>query len=78
MLDDCVRHLTDAEDGKIVVAPKKKKAKLQEVNKKDAGCGLSVEMWHLRALILSSLQKCFLYDTGNQKFLDSSNFQASY
>nr|GMD68865.1 uncharacterized protein At3g06530 isoform X1 [Ipomoea batatas] len=75
LLDDCVRHLTDAEDGKIVVAPKKKKAKLQEVNKKDAGCGLSVEMWHLRALILSSLQKCFLYDTGNQKFLDSSNFQ---
>nr|GEY19132.1 ARM repeat superfamily protein [Tanacetum cinerariifolium] len=31
--------------------------------------------WHVRALVLSSLHKCFLFDAGNLEFLDSSNFQ---
>lgn len=61
-----IRHL-GGEDAKTVPTQKKKKAKLDG--------SLSIGKWHLRALILSSLHKCFLYDTGSLKFLDSSNFQ---
>lgn len=56
---------------------KKKKAKIlddSDINEMD---NVSIKGWHLRTLVLSSLHKCFLYDTGNLKFLDSSNFQAS-
>lgn len=79
LLDGCVRHLSNAEVGDVSLIRKKKKAKLaEEKSSEKGGSGtLSVEMWHLRTLILSSLHKCFLYDTGNLKFLDSSNFQAS-
>ncbi|RAL52010.1 hypothetical protein DM860_016508 [Cuscuta australis] len=73
LLEDCVRHLKQVEDGKDAGTQKKKKAKRSET--KDADCGISVGAWHLRALILSSLHKCFLYDNGIKKFLDSSNFQ---
>lgn len=56
---------------------KKKKAKiLDDVNAKETG-SLSIKGWHLRTLVLAALHKCFLYDTGTLKFLDSSNFQAS-
>ncbi|XP_049395714.1 uncharacterized protein At3g06530 [Solanum stenotomum] len=76
LLDGCVRHLMDAEDAGSALKHKKKKAKLQESNsKKDTDRGLSIGLWHLRALILSSLHKSFLYDTGTLKFLDSANFQ---
>ncbi|KAA8539765.1 hypothetical protein F0562_026457 [Nyssa sinensis] len=77
LLDSCVRHLIDAEDAKLGLTHKKKKAKLQEAdsNKRDVDTALSLGIWHLRALVLSSLHKCFLYDTGNLKFLDTSNFQ---
>ncbi|TKW05794.1 hypothetical protein SEVIR_7G200000v4 [Setaria viridis] len=52
---------------------KKKKAKLDvQVEQKDNLWGL--KLWNLRALILKSLHKCFLYDN-EQKVLDSSNFQ---
>ncbi|CAN6240377.1 unnamed protein product [Urochloa humidicola] len=52
---------------------KKKKAKLDvQVKQKDNLLGL--KLWNLRALILKSLHKCFLYDN-EQKILDSSNFQ---
>ncbi|CAH9069155.1 unnamed protein product [Cuscuta epithymum] len=74
LLEDCIRHLKEAEDGKIIGTQKKKKAKLLETVK-DADYSLSVRTWHLRALVLSSLHKCFVYDKGNNKFLDSSNFQ---
>lgn len=77
LLDGCVRHLSNAEVGDVSLIRKKKKAKLAEEKSSEKGGNgtLSVEMWHLCTLILSSLHKCFLYDTGNLKFLDSSNFQ---
>ncbi|CAI9771819.1 unnamed protein product [Fraxinus pennsylvanica] len=76
LLDGCVQYLVRADDTKTGPV-RKKKTKLHEAsnNSEDRDVGLSLEMWHLRALILSSLQKCFLYDTGSLKFLDSSNFQ---
>ncbi|XP_057776784.1 uncharacterized protein At3g06530 isoform X2 [Salvia miltiorrhiza] len=73
-LDGCVRGLLDAEDTNTGLSQKKKKAKLN-IKTKDKDGALSLRMWHLRALILSSLHKCFLYDTGNSKFLGASNFQ---
>ncbi|XP_047967896.1 uncharacterized protein At3g06530 [Salvia hispanica] len=73
-LDGCVRFLVDAEVMNTGLSQKKKKAKLNNKTKDKDG-ELSPPMWHLRALILSSLHKCFLYDTGNSKFLGSSNFQ---
>ncbi|KAL0452592.1 UNVERIFIED_CONTAM: hypothetical protein Slati_1237300 [Sesamum latifolium] len=75
LLDGCVRGLVGAEDTKPGLTQKKKKAKLS-YNAKDRDDALSLQAWHLRALILSSLHKCFLYDIGSAKFLDSSNFQA--
>lgn len=75
LLDGCVRGLVDAEDTKTGLTQKKKKAKLNNKTKDKDGA-LSFQVWHLRALIVSSLHKCFLYDTGSSKFLDSSNFQA--
>lgn len=77
LLEGCVRHLTDAGDAKTSgLTQKKKKAKIQEAcNIKEENCVLSIRIWHLRALVISSLHKCFLYDTGSLKFLDSSNFQ---
>ncbi|KAI9160506.1 hypothetical protein LWI28_008767 [Acer negundo] len=78
LLEGCVRHLTDAGDVKTAnLTRKKKKARMQEVGtdlKEENNS--SVKIWQLRALVVSSLHKCFLYDTGSLKFLDSSNFQA--
>ncbi|KAL8224035.1 hypothetical protein R6Q57_019510 [Mikania cordata] len=74
ILDGLVRHLTDdvAKPG----LTRKKKAKLMnsDIYKSQENYSLSVGKWHVRALILCSLHKCFLYDTGNLEFLDSSNF----
>lgn len=75
LLDGCIRGLVDAEDTKTGLIQKKKKAKLNNSTDYKDGA-LSLQVWHLRALILSSLHKCFLYDAGSSKFLDSSNFQA--
>ncbi|KAF5456234.1 hypothetical protein F2P56_025737 [Juglans regia] len=71
LLEGCVRHLTDVGDAKTSgLMRKKKRAKIQE-----AGNYMKEENnWHLRALVISSLHKCFLYDTGSLKFLES-NFQ---
>lgn len=79
LLDGCIHHLTTAGDAKPSgLTRKKKKAKIQEAgNMKEENSVLSLRNWHLRALVLSSLHKCFLYDTGSLKFFDSSNFQAS-
>ncbi|PIN11747.1 hypothetical protein CDL12_15648 [Handroanthus impetiginosus] len=74
LVDGCVRGLVDAEDTKTGLTQKKKKAKLSN-STKNGDVSLSLQVWHLRALILSSLHKSFLYDTGSSKFLDSSNFQ---
>ncbi|GER49927.1 ARM repeat superfamily protein [Striga asiatica] len=73
LLDGCVRGLVDSDNAKPD-ATRKKKAKLQS-NKKDTDGALSIQVWHIRSLILSSLHKCFLYDAGSSRFLDSSNFQ---
>ncbi|XP_010536553.1 PREDICTED: uncharacterized protein At3g06530 [Tarenaya hassleriana] len=68
LLDGIVSHLTSMEAS--ISSRKKKKAKIQE-----AGDAIPPKSWHLRALVLSSLKNCFLYDTGSVKFLDSNNFQ---
>ncbi|XP_057441205.1 uncharacterized protein At3g06530 isoform X2 [Lotus japonicus] len=76
LLGSCVHHLSDSGDVKVSgLSRKKKKAKIlddSDINEMD---NVSIKGWHLRTLVLSSLHKCFLYDTGNLKFLDSSNFQ---
>lgn len=79
LLDGCVRHLTNSGDAKLTgPIPKRKKAKVHvSGDGKDETGVVSLKSWHLRALVLSSLHKCFLYDTGNLKFLDSSNFQVN-
>ncbi|KAK2994684.1 hypothetical protein RJ640_026163 [Escallonia rubra] len=79
LLDGCIRHLTGVEDAKIGPTRKKKKAKLQDPKsiKIDGDGALSTRTWHLRSLVLASLHKCFIYDTGSLEFLDSSTFQAS-
>ncbi|CAN1344838.1 Uncharacterized protein At3g06530 [Linum perenne] len=70
-LDDCISHLTGLQRSANSTR-KKKKTKNQEDGKDDE---VSLDSWHIRALVISALQKCFLYDTGTMKFLDSSNFQ---
>ncbi|XP_071732709.1 uncharacterized protein At3g06530 isoform X2 [Rutidosis leptorrhynchoides] len=69
VLNGLVRHLSD-EDTRTGPT-RKKKAKLMDPEMNS----LSVRKWHVRALVLSSLHKCFLYDHGKLEFLDSSNFQ---
>ncbi|XP_068328989.1 uncharacterized protein At3g06530-like [Pyrus communis] len=71
LVEGCVRYLTVAGDVNTSGSTRKKKAKIQEGKDNSILLG----NWHLRALVLSSLHKCFLYDTGSLKFLDSSNFQ---
>lgn len=76
LLDGCVRGLLEFKDTNTGLTQKKKKAKLtSKINDKEGA--LSLPIWHLRALIISSLHKSFMYDTGNTKFLGASNFQAS-
>ncbi|KAG4402850.1 hypothetical protein GLYMA_02G290200v4 [Glycine max] len=75
LLGSCVHHLSEGGDVKVSRVNQKKKARiLDDGNIKEIG-SVSINAWHLRALVLSSLHKCFLYDTGTLKFLDSSNFQ---
>ena len=79
MLEGCVRLLTVAGDAKTShLTRKKKKAKILEGKNTEEETSVSLGSWQLRALVLSSLHKCFLYDTGSLKFLDSSNFQVNY
>ncbi|XP_077219422.1 ARM repeat superfamily protein isoform X2 [Tasmannia lanceolata] len=77
LLEGCTRYLTEDEDPHSTGhTQKRKKAKVQDMNHNTEAKGLlSPRQWHLRAIVLSSLNKCFLYDTGSLKFLDSSNFQ---
>ncbi|XP_076945325.1 uncharacterized protein At3g06530-like [Bidens hawaiensis] len=75
IINGLVRYLTD--DVARPGPTRKKKAKLTDPDlyKTQETSSFSVGKWHLRALVLSSLHKCFLYDTENLEFLDSSNFQ---
>lgn len=76
MVKDCVKLLSSPEDMETYkLTRRKKKAKIQDAegSRDDV---MSLKFWHLRALILSSLHKCFLHDTGGLKFVES-NFQAS-
>lgn len=73
LLGSCVCYLSDTGDVKPL-SQKKKKAKILDDNGAKGGI-VSIKSWHLRKLVLSCLHKCFLYDTGSSKFLDSSNFQ---
>lgn len=77
LLEGCVQHLTDARGVNTVNSTrKKKKARIQEAGIiKEQNGSLSINHWQLRALVISSLHKCFLYDTASLKFLDSTNFQ---
>ncbi|CAA7017065.1 unnamed protein product [Microthlaspi erraticum] len=68
VLDGIVSHLTSVEAS--VSTRKTKKAKIQKTDDT-----IPPKSWHLRALVLSSLKNCFLYDTGSMKFLDTNNFQ---
>lgn len=76
--DGCVVHLTDHEDT-VGSTQKKKKMKLQagSTERSPVSRKLTLEAWHLRALILSYLHNCFLYATGNLEFPKPENFQAS-
>lgn len=78
LLGNCVHHLNDGGNTEVSsLSRKKKKAKvLDDGNVQETGT-LPIKSWHLRTLVLSSLHKCFLYDTGSLKFLNSSNIQAS-
>ncbi|XP_020693820.1 uncharacterized protein At3g06530 isoform X3 [Dendrobium catenatum] len=77
LLGSSTRYLTEDEvvDSNSPTQ-KRKKAKIQDscssVNSKVVS---ATKLWHLRALILKALYHCFLYDTTETKFLDTSNFQ---
>ncbi|PON51074.1 U3 small nucleolar RNA-associated protein [Parasponia andersonii] len=76
LLEGCVRLLTVAGDANTSgLTRKKKKAKILVGKNTEEETSVSLGNWQLRSLVFSSLHKCFLYDTGSLKFLDSSNFQ---
>lgn len=82
LLEGIVRHLADVDDvPSSALTRKKKKAKKMEASgdgkEAESSSSLPIEKWHLRAVVLSALHKCFLYDTGSLKFLDATNFQVS-
>ncbi|KAJ0970620.1 hypothetical protein J5N97_018579 [Dioscorea zingiberensis] len=72
LVDGCTHYLSEDPDADVVLAPRRKKAKVGDTKPQTV---LSSKLWHLRSLILKCLYKCFLYDSSEQKFLDSSNFQ---
>lgn len=67
-LDGCVYQLTSGktgEEAKIANPRKKRKQVPHEL--------VSPEEWHVRVLVVSALDKCFMYDTVS--FLDALKFQ---
>ncbi|KAJ1272131.1 hypothetical protein BS78_06G179400 [Paspalum vaginatum] len=72
LLEGSIQFLSE-EDDLACSKQKKKKAKVEQAQVEQKKL-LGVKLWNLRALILKSLHKCFLYDN-DQKILDSSNFQ---
>ncbi|URD79238.1 U3 small nucleolar RNA-associated protein 10 [Musa troglodytarum] len=74
LLEGCIRYLTEAHDVNEALAKRRKKAKVADSVSRSKYELLSLKQWHLRAVILKSLYKCFLYDN-DLKLLDSTNFQ---
>ncbi|KAL6651157.1 hypothetical protein ACP70R_010082 [Stipagrostis hirtigluma subsp. patula] len=74
LLEGSVQYLSEDEALIGSKQKKKKKAKLEDAQVETKEKLLGQKLWNLRALILKSLHKCFLYDN-DQKILDSSNFQ---
>ncbi|CAN6249618.1 unnamed protein product [Urochloa humidicola] len=72
LLEGSVHYLL--EDDALAGSKQKKKKAKRDVQVKQKDNLLGLKLWNLRALILKSLHKCFLYDN-EQKILDSSNFQ---
>nr|XP_043631361.1 uncharacterized protein At3g06530 isoform X2 [Erigeron canadensis] len=74
ILNGLVRHLTDEVERP---GPTRKKARLVDLDiiKSREYSSLSIGKWHVRALVISSLHKCFVHDKDRLEFLDSSNFQ---
>ncbi|XP_062226340.1 uncharacterized protein At3g06530 isoform X2 [Phragmites australis] len=72
LLEGSVQYLS--EDDALTGSKQKKKAKLEDAQMEQKDKLLGPKLWNLRALVLKSLHKCFLYDN-DQKILDSSNFQ---
>ncbi|RZS23791.1 hypothetical protein BHM03_00056771 [Ensete ventricosum] len=77
LLEGCIRYLTEAHDVNEALAKRRKKAKVADSVIRSKHELLSLKQWHLRAVILKSLYKCFLFDN-DLKLLDSTNFQVSY
>ncbi|RZC48060.1 hypothetical protein C5167_040997 [Papaver somniferum] len=73
LLDGCTLYLTQ-DALSVGLTPKRKKSKVAEVVTTSKG-EISPRQWHLRALMVSSLHKCFVYDAGSLQFLDATNFQ---
>ncbi|KAI3919122.1 hypothetical protein MKW98_016675 [Papaver atlanticum] len=73
LLDGCTLYLTQ-DALSVGLTPKRKKSKVAEVVTTSKG-EISPRQWHLRALMVSSLHKCFVYDAGSSQFLDATNFQ---
>ncbi|RWW20953.1 hypothetical protein GW17_00014910 [Ensete ventricosum] len=74
LLEGCIRYLTEAHDVNEALAKRRKKAKVADSVIRSKHELLSLKQWHLRAVILKSLYKCFLFDN-DLKLLDSTNFQ---
>jgi U3 small nucleolar RNA-associated protein 10 len=75
LLESCVRYLSGDEGVDLVgLKRKKKKAKININAPEENDLLLATKHWHLRALIVKTLHKCFLYDV-DRKILDSSNFE---
>ncbi|KAL2316770.1 hypothetical protein Fmac_030646 [Flemingia macrophylla] len=69
LLASCVHHLSDDGDVKMSNVSRKKKARILDDESIKELSSVSIKGWHLRALVLSCLHKCFLYDTGSLKYL---------
>ncbi|KAL5216795.1 hypothetical protein ABZP36_008196 [Zizania latifolia] len=72
LLEGSVQYLS--EDDGLITSKQKKRAKIGDAKMEQKDKSLGPKLWNLRALVLKSLHKCFLYDN-DQKILDSSNFQ---
>ncbi|KAG8082909.1 hypothetical protein GUJ93_ZPchr0014g46634 [Zizania palustris] len=72
LLEGSVQYLS--EDDSLITSKQKKRAKIGDAKTEQKDRSLGPKLWNLRALVLKSLHKCFLYDN-DQKILDSSNFQ---
>ncbi|KAK8952779.1 hypothetical protein KSP40_PGU011760 [Platanthera guangdongensis] len=76
-LESCTRYLTEDQlvDSRSLPRKRKKTKGNDLCSLVNSTSILSIKLWHLRALILKALYHCFLYDTAEIKFLDTSNFQ---